>query len=719
MGDLTTLLYPWRELMGRAWQNGIFPLWNPYYQMGLPFFAEPQSALLYPPHLLYLILPTKLAWGVSFVLRSFLAGYLTFLCARALGCTALPAGAAGVIYAFSGAATSFQGRPQFDAALWLPLIILSIDRLQRDPRFPAVVLTAVAFSLPVLAGHPENALHAVMAGCFFVVWRAASSTERPGRERSRFLLLFTAAGFMAFALTAVQVLPTLEWLGEIRRNLDARFPHRPVQELVGFFSRDLGHNPNAAGVQIPEGANYAGLLTLLVAPFAFFFRPRRDVWFFTLLAIIAFEISYGFEPFWWISQHTPVLQGIPNFRLLIVLTFCLALLAGWGLTALEHRSEEIGRARWMTFCGAGVLVVGGIAWLILQSDPTASPPSWRASVSSTVLMGGVALGFLLLRTGGMFESVAGSVAAIIFVVIDLLTSAFGFIPFNRPAEIFPPNPTFEFLQRSEPSRFRAAGMDLTYGTNYQLVYGLFEPTGFDLPLRRVAALLEPLTDGGDATALRARKVIERPAHLLDIMNVKYLVAARDSGAIDVLSTRPERFRPVFRDGQITVFENRSVLERGYLVPAGGIVVVSDERERLARLSAPDFDPRRTVILERMPGPIRNDGGPFSARLEEIEHDVNRVTMTVSNSGPAVLVLSQMDYPGWKVSVDGGPGDMLRANYAFPAVLLAPGRHRVEFRFRPASVLIGAIVSLVALVATTAFLWRSRSKVRASDVAELS
>ena len=35
-----------------------------------------------------------------------------------------------------------------------------------------------------------------------------------------------------------------------------------------------------------------------------------------------------------------------------------------------------------------------------------------------------------------------------------------------------------------------------------------------------------------------------------------------------------------------------------------------------------------------------------------------------------------------ISVDGKDTPVLRANFAFKAVLLEPGRHRVEFRFEP-------------------------------------
>ena len=49
----------------------------------------------------------------------------------------------------------------------------------------------------------------------------------------------------------------------------------------------------------------------------------------------------------------------------------------------------------------------------------------------------------------------------------------------------------------------------------------------------------------------------------------------------------------------------------------------------------------------------------------------------------MLYLSEVDYPGWEVRVDGKPEKIYRANHAFRAVALGPGRHRIQMVYRPA------------------------------------
>jgi len=50
------------------------------------------------------------------------------------------------------------------------------------------------------------------------------------------------------------------------------------------------------------------------------------------------------------------------------------------------------------------------------------------------------------------------------------------------------------------------------------------------------------------------------------------------------------------------------------------------------------------------------------------------------------------YPGWIGEIDGSPTTIYRANVTQRAVVVPAGEHRVSFRFRPASVVVGFWVS---------------------------
>ena len=74
-------------------------------------------------------------------------------------------------------------------------------------------------------------------------------------------------------------------------------------------------------------------------------------------------------------------------------------------------------------------------------------------------------------------------------------------------------------------------------------------------------------------------------------------------------------------------------------------------------------------------------------------------------------------PGWHAYVDGKEARILAANYAFWAVEVRDGKHRVEFRYRPWSFYAGLSVTCVAIAFGTAVVFRRRDVVRVRDEAE--
>ena len=65
--------------------------------------------------------------------------------------------------------------------------------------------------------------------------------------------------------------------------------------------------------------------------------------------------------------------------------------------------------------------------------------------------------------------------------------------------------------------------------------------------------------------------------------------------------------------------------------------------------------------------------------------------------PGMLVLSDVAYPGWKVTVDGDEQPIRRVDYLLRGVSVPAGTSRVEFSYEPASATAGAWLSGVALL----------------------
>lgn len=66
-----------------------------------------------------------------------------------------------------------------------------------------------------------------------------------------------------------------------------------------------------------------------------------------------------------------------------------------------------------------------------------------------------------------------------------------------------------------------------------------------------------------------------------------------------------------------------------------------------------------------------------------------------------LVVNQLFYPGWEASVDGTSAPVLRVDYLLTGVNLEPGKHAVRLWFEPRSLVIGATISALSLLAIAA------------------
>ncbi len=145
-----------------------------------------------------------------------------------------------------------------------------------------------------------------------------------------------------------------------------------------------------------------------------------------------------------------------------------------------------------------------------------------------------------------------------------------------------------------------------------------------------------------------------------------------------------RFRLV-HSGDVKVYENLDLLPRAFVV----------HRARVLDAFPADFDPTAEIIVEGGPELDVHAEGPESVRITAYEPE--RVEIEVEMTAPGYLMLTDAQYPGWRAWVDGWETPIATADLLFRAVYLGPGRHRVEFRFQPRSLLLGAVVSLGAVV----------------------
>jgi hypothetical protein len=106
-------------------------------------------------------------------------------------------------------------------------------------------------------------------------------------------------------------------------------------------------------------------------------------------------------------------------------------------------------------------------------------------------------------------------------------------------------------------------------------------------------------------------------------------------------------------------------------------------------------------LDAPPPPLAPPRARIPAPARIVRDDPARVDVTVRTQRAGLLVLDDLDYPGWKASIDGRDATIHPANGAFRAVAVPAGAHTIRFAYEPASVLVGAIVSALAWLALLA------------------
>gem|GEM_PF-3395433 len=290
-----------------------------------------------------------------------------------------------------------------------------------------------------------------------------------------------------------------------------------------------------------------------------------------------------------------------------------------------------------------------------------------------------------------------------------------------PRDFFYPVSGGYDLPRREWPEHRVLSMDVyALGAEVPTAYGIPDARGYDaLTPPRIAMLLRAALDWPDRLTsmemLPARNDPDLP--LLGLMSVRLLLDWELStpGLRRIAWAGERKLRQPF-----PIIENPWALPRARLV--GRATLQADDARALALLRAPAFDRQDAAVLADatgVPGELLvaeaevltsagepepplgehpDVAGPVSAAgSAHIAADSpDRVEVAIEPSGPALLLLADTDFPGWRAFVDGVERPIVRANVAFRAVPVAPGEKRVEFRYEPRSFAVGRAVTLASL-----------------------
>jgi hypothetical protein len=728
--DITYAYLPWQRYFVESVRNGSFPLWNPYVFAGTPFSANPQTALFYPPTWLALWVGPERAFGLSTALHTWIAALGMFGWMRQVGAARAGALFASIAYALSGfmSARIWAGHygPMLEASL-LPLLLWLATRAVQRRSIGWAIVAGVPFGLMILAGHtPTFVLLALGAGIVvifeairltlgaepalslpkglptapqaasvkrpFVALRAGLRPSRQGNSAVKNIVaslgLFALTALFGLALAAVQILPALTFVENSARlaGLSAEFtsrfsmpPAHLLQLVVPDFFGEPAHSGYWGAPVFEEYIYYVGVPTLILAFLSLFAREARArflVAFGVFGLIVAlgpaggvYSVLYRFVPFFDLLR-APARAGMWS-----VLSFSAA--AGLCLSALRAPDGEWRRrvlGKWSGRLAGAIAALGLAAAGVAQAQFGATPAPERhlaGDIAAFVLLFVAASALIRLWLSRPKRSALWLALLTALLMIDLSSYHISLVRMAPSTRGEPYAAADRALgDRLKDNRLIWVYADL-FELNLGMDFGQSNVYGYD---SLITARLQALVD----------RAHDLSTPIYDLLNVRYVISQ---------SPLSEPVDPIAEAGGFIFYERPRAAPRAWIVHA--IESVPDDDAALDRVADPDFDPRATaIILGDVPCEVTPQVEAGSVSITRYEP--NRIEAKVDAGAAGLLVLSEIDYPGWVASIDGAPAEIHRVDYALRGVCLPGGSHTLTMVFDPPELKAGAVVSLVAL-----------------------
>ncbi len=707
--DSVRQLYPWRWFSLEEFRNWRIPLWNPYNFTGTPHLANILTASFYPLNFLFLFLPFYLAWSTQIFLQPFLVGLATFFFLKNLKIKDTAAFFGSIVFAFSSV---LMMRLEFgilgQAALWLPLSLLAVDRFFQSKKIGFWLLAVLSLSLSFLAGYLQITIYTYLLFGIYSFYRFLRT-----REKKLFGLILFAVP-VAFCLAGIQIIPLLGVILKSSRlgnyGGEAFFASNyflPWQRLITFLVPDFFGNTATGNfwgkTSYYEFSGYVGVISVFFIFYSLFWiKKKTEVLFWWVVVLLGFLFLLPTP-----LAKLPYDLKIPGFsvlipaRMIFVIDFALAILAAFGF---QYFTQKINKEKlrkfslWATLllvlCFVAIIISFFFGWSFL--------PLWHknavVSLRNLILPLAFLAGFLFLLAfylGVKNLKLRKSILVLLILILffDLSHQALKYNPFTSKEILFPNTEVIDFLQEQKkdgPFRIQITHQELMTA-NFNIFYGLEMIDGYDsFHSSRFEELASTANSGNPKErfegSMRSLFLSNYRSSLFDLMNVKYILAIEE--------LKHPNLKLVFEKGKTKVYEDLKAYPRVYL--SSDLEVIKDDEEILTEMLVFSQKGERKVILEEDVN-FQNHllDKEAKAEIEENKHQ----SLKIKTQAPqkTVLVLSDAYDSGWQANIDGQPTKVYRANYNFRAVVVPEGEHQIIFQYKPRSFKIGVYLSGVTLL----------------------
>ena len=715
LSDVVSIIYPWRIYGMELIKKGILPLWIPQALSGAPLLANFQSGLLYPLNSLFFFLSNVNAWSIYIMLQPFLASIFCFAYLKNLKLSSTASMIGATVFAFSGYSIVWlEYGIVGHAGLWLPLIMLSIDKSieRRSIFWFAAGSFSIAFSL--LAGYPQIAFFVLLASFLYAFYKVFFVNK----YKNLWLISYLFTPFLfGILLSSIQLLPGIEvWNSSIRQTDPTVVSFNngiiPLRNLITFLAPDFYGNSSTLNywgwANYNESAGYVGIFGLILALTALVTKRKmknETILYFKFLLVISLLFAFNTP----IAQlphvlNLPGLGKAVSGRFLYLVDFSLAVLAGFGF---EYFQKKLNKKEFFIIFSTILVVFIFIYLFVFRAGNIWTDANWIVNLEiakrnlilpTLLLILSFAILFINFALKVNFKIIL-LISVFTLVIFDLFRFGFKYTPFASKNFLYPQTDITNFV-KEQKGLYRFVGL---IPQSMFIPYGISSPEGYEpLMIKRYSEFANQINNekfSEISAGSRWITVEKYQSSLLNLLGVKYFLTYFEDSKSEFdpqyLKYPNEQYELIFQHGKSQVYENKKVLPRAFVVH--DFQVLNDD-EILNNLMDPEFDPKSILLFEKKPEILPEKKiEEESAVVDESTYFNNQVSIKTKTASLGYLFLSDSFYPGWKAYVDNRQEKIYRVNYAFRAVPVPKGEHEVRFVYDPILFKIGSWISLGTLL----------------------
>lgn len=696
--------------------------------------GTPESSALrsqyYPLVVIDLFTSEHRYFGWRYIFAMFTAGYFMYLCARSFGLHPLAALIAGAAYASAPAFLTFTHAGHYAKMTVIglfPLMYWALNRGMDTRRIIYFLILGGTVGIAIYSPHLQMAYFALWALGLLFLYKLLWGIRTRNKKTALYQTLLSAGAIcLGLAIGAEGVIPQYwntqtsskravsEQTSDDHYEFASSWSLHPeeifalaIPEFVSFDTNTTPHKywgRNAFKIN----SEYVGIVPLFFAILALS-RTRKKAHIAFLLGLFILAIAYALGP------HTPLhkllYQLVPGVSVLrapgmiaFLFSFALCALAAYGLHRLitdditPETAKKLGIAGGI--CTAILLLFAfapsallslwqNIVWTDisaprLQIAQNNLPLTGQGALLAALFVGTLTV-ISYLRAQNKLKIHTFFLILLTVLLIDTWRIDKMFLNYANPNRVLPEErvnaDAVAFLKRDN-SLFRVLALP---DHNQMPLPGIDLVTGFnDFAIRRYDHILKSGTIN-----------FSNPA-ILNLLNTKYIVVPSELNI-------PYLQKIAGRQG-LHIYRNPGALPWFYLAPQHEIV--PDENQILQKLTDRNATPMQTVLLEEDPGISSTPNASETDSVERLEYNEHQghLKLRTTAPGPRILVISQNHHPNWTATVNGEPKPLIRANYLWTAVALAPGEHIVELTYRDPIVAttrwitLGGVILLIAAIA---------------------